>query len=265
MNILNKIGVAGDWHGNLGWAVIALDQFAAAGVRRILHAGDFGYWPGETGKNYLSAIHASLEQNDQELRVTLGNHEDYVQVAQLVEHPDVPGFVYDPDFPRILVASRGARWEWEGVSFVSLGGAASIDFEARIEGISWWKEERISLGDVYRTVEGGQADVMIAHDSAQGVYLFGSHRENREAWSYRALQYADQSRHMMRQAVNGVKPSIFFHGHYHIYKDEQVTLSDGVNDFSYRNVSLGKDGQANNMAVLSLPDLTVQMLKMPGE
>lgn len=265
MEILNKIGVAGDWHGNALWAAVALDQFAAAGIHRILHAGDFGFWPGDKGQNYLTIVQGALEQNDQYIFVTLGNHEDYVQISQFVEHPDMPGFVYNPDYPRILVATRGARWEWDGVSFVSLGGAASIDFEDRIEGISWWSEERISLGDVYRTVEGGHADVMVAHDCAQGVYLLGSHREDRAAWSHRALTYADQSRHMMRQAVNGVKPSVFFHGHYHIYKDEQITLSDGVDDFSYRNVSLGKDGQANNMAVLSLPDLNVQMLKMPGE
>jgi predicted phosphodiesterase len=259
------VGVAGDWHGSQMWGEVALDQFAAAGIYRVLHAGDFGFWPTQRGTDFIEGIQKTLEKNNQILYVTLGNHEDYVQVNTFVAHPDMSGFVYNPTFPNILVATRGARWEWEGVSFVSLGGAASIDFEGRTEGINWWKEERITLGDVYRTIQDGHADVMIAHDSATGVNLFGSHREERSNWSAKALEYADQSRAMMRQAVDGVKPDIFFHGHYHHYLDTQVHFNDGVEDYSYRNVSLGKDGQSNNMAVLNLVTKEVTMLSMPGE
>ncbi len=261
----DNIGVAGDWHGNTLWALMALERYHEEGVQTILHAGDFGFWPGEKGQSYLTKIHSSLVEYNQVLMVTLGNHEDYVQVETFTPHPTMPGFVYDASRPRIMVATRGVRWEWNGVTFVSLGGAASIDFERRTKGVDWWTEERISLGDVYNTVSGGHADVMIGHDCATGIRFLGSHREDRGAWSKAALDYADQSRLMMRQAVDGVKPDVFFHGHYHTYLDEQVTFNDGLTDYSYRNVGLGKDEQANNMAVLSLPSLNVRMLKMLGE
>lgn len=260
-----SVGVAGDWHSAQIWGELALDQFAAIGVTKILHVGDFGFWPTQRGQDFINGIQRTLDANGQTLYVTLGNHEDYVKINTFVPHPEMEGFVYSPDYPNILVATRGARWEWEGVSFVSLGGAASIDYEGRTEGINWWAEERITLGDVYRTIEGGHADVMIAHDAATGVNLFGSHREERSSWSQKALAYADQSRGMMRQAVDGVKPDFFFHGHYHYYLDTQVHFNDGLEDYSYRNVSLGKDGQANNLAVLNLTDMSVAMLPMPGE
>lgn len=267
MNKTTDCGIAGDWHGNTLWAVMALDQYAIAGITHILHVGDFGFGfgGGDRGEDYLRDIQNALVQNNQIIYVTLGNHENYVMISSFVNHPEMPGFVFNPDFPNILVATRGARWDWNDVSFVSLGGAASIDYEGRTEGINWWSEERISLGDVYRTIEGGHADVMIAHDAPTGVNLFGSHREARSQWSVEGLAYADQSRDMMRQAVDGVKPDMFFHGHYHHYLDEVVNFNDGVEGYSYRNVSLGKDGQANNMSVLDLVSMQVSMLKMPGE
>jgi len=265
MTTSTTVGIAGDWHSAESWAILCLDQFAAAGIKRVLHVGDFGFWPTPLGVQFIKSMQSKLADNDQTLYVTLGNHEDYVHISTFVAHPDMPGFVYSPEFPNILVAERGARWNWDGVSFVSLGGAASIDFEGRTQGINWWTEERITLGDVFRTIQDGHADVMIAHDAAQGVNLFGSHRDDRGAWSQKALAYADESRAMMRQAVDSVKPDLFFHGHYHHYLDTQVHLHDGVEGYTYRNVSLNKDGSKNNLAVLTLPTMDVSILPVPGE
>ena len=49
-----RIGVAGDWHGNTPWATRAIRKISAllpaGGPRVIVHLGDFGIWPGPGGR-----------------------------------------------------------------------------------------------------------------------------------------------------------------------------------------------------------------------
>lgn len=249
---LKLIGIAGDWHGNTGWAKHALLKFAHMEIKHVLHVGDFGFWPGNSGRKYLYKVNKTAEMYGITLYVTLGNHEDYVQVSAFKEHPTMKGFVYHIDYPRIVVATRGARWEWNDVSFVSLGGANSIDFTGRTEGISWWKEERISLGDIYRTVEGGHADIMIAHDCPAGVDIFGSHRDAKNGWTPTEIAYAQESRMALRQAVDGVKPDILFHGHYHKFLDLTTELNDGIETYTLRSIGLDMDDSQKNLMILEL-------------
>jgi Icc-related predicted phosphoesterase len=254
-----QIGVAGDWHANKGFAKVALNTFAEVGIHHILHVGDFGFWPGNSGQKYLHQVNKALRENSQTLYVTLGNHEDYVQVSHFTNHPDMPGFVYNPDYPHILVATRGARWEWEGVSFVSLGGANSIDFIGRTEWIDWWRAEQISLLDVYQTVNGGHADVMVTHDCPAGVNLWADQPKD-NIWSPTELRYANESRTVLRQAVDGVKPDVLLHGHYHFFVDRITQLNDGLDDYTIRTIGLDMDGSQENMGVLSLPSKTFEQL-----
>ena len=247
LNEFERIGVAGDWHGDTGWAKQSIEKFGENGIKHVLHVGDFGFWPGNSGKKYLHKVNKALTQQDITLYVTLGNHEDYVQVSVFKDHPVMEGFTYNPDYPRILVAKRGARWEWNGVSFVSLGGANSINFTDLREGIDWWREERISLGDVYNTVAGGHADVMIAHDCPMGVNIVGSHRDADQGWSPEGLLYAQESKMALRQAVDGVKPGVLFHGHYHVFRDLTTDLYDGVEGYTLRSIGLDMNGFDGNL------------------
>lgn len=248
----DRLGIAGDWHGNKGWAKHALLKFSHMGIKHVLHVGDFGFWPGNHGRKYLYRINKFAELYGITLYVTLGNHEDYVQISAFQPHPKMKGFVYNPDYPQILVATRGARWNWNDVSFVSLGGANSIDFTGRTENITWWKGERITLGDIYRTVEGGHADIMIAHDCPAGVNIFGSHRDEKNGWTPTEIAYAQESRMALRQAVDGVKPDILFHGHYHRFLDLTTEMYDGVEGYTLRSIGLDMDDSQKNLMVFEL-------------
>lgn len=254
-----RIGIAGDWHGNTAWAVACLQDFAQENITAILQLGDFGIWHDEAGQEYLATLNRILAENGQHLLVTLGNHENYVMVATLVTltEGEFAGWQVNPEFPHVLYATRGQRWEWEGVSFVSLGGAHSIDRYTRTEGINWWAGEQISYADVMRTAAEGHADIFISHDCPAGVDLFGTHRDNETGpkWTEQALDYAAGSRNDLRAAVDAVKPDILFHGHYHHYLDtvtELVDAYDGTN-YNLRTVGLDKDDCSNNLGVLELP------------
>jgi len=246
------IGIAGDWHGNTGWAGIALDAFAELDIKHILQLGDFGIWPNTNDDKYLFRVNQNLVKNGQTLWVTLGNHEDYNRIDKMADHPQHEGWIWDPKFPSIIIAKRGTRWEWEGVSFVSLGGGNSIDVAGRTLDYTWWKQEQITLEDVFNTISGGYADVMLTHDSPTGVKMFGSHRETSWLWPPTAYAYANAGRDMMKQAVDGVKPGLLLHGHYHIFADNNTVLHDGVSTYELHSIGMGSDGDATNLGVLTL-------------
>jgi Calcineurin-like phosphoesterase len=260
----DSVGIAGDWHSDLDWALNSLHTFKEANISVILHLGDFGIWPGANGAIYIRKLSARLIKNAQVLLVTLGNHEDYVRTAQAqpITEGEFAGWLQFA--PNILIAPRPHRWEWLGRSFVSLGGANSIDREWRTEGISWWPEEQISMGDVYRTIDGGYADIMIAHDAPLDVAIPFNHRDGENNWTTYGLNYAKESRMMMQAAVDGVRPKMFFHGHYHLSYDKFVTLGDFATDDVYTTnfIGMGMNQQKNNLGVLTLDNMDFRLLKI---
>lgn len=254
MTNFDVIGIAGDWHSDANWAVKCLNRFADAGVTEILHVGDFNFMNDARGIDFLDALDVLAEKFGITIWVTLGNHEDYAMVASFVPHPVHAGWVYDTRWNNILVAERGTRWEWNGVTFVSLGGANSVNRYSLTPNVDWWSEEQISIGDVYRTIEGGHADVMITHDSPAGVSLWEDNINAAGGWSLEALAYASGSRDQLRFAVDAVKPKVLFHGHYHFYTNQVVTLSDWDNvDYVFRNIGLEMNGNQNNIGLFALP------------
>ena len=262
-----RVGIAGDWHGNTAWALACLADFDKESIKLILQLGDFGIWHDEDGTLFLDLLSKTLDENDQYLLVTLGNHENYTMVEALVTitEGDFEGWQHNPKQPRVLYATRGQRWEWQGVSFVSLGGAHSIDRFTRKENMNWWAGEQISYADVMRTANGGHADIFLAHDCPYGVDLFGTHRDETgpSKWTEQALDYAVGSRHDLRAAVDSVRPEILFHGHYHHYLDTVTEMADDYNGetYSLRTVGLDKDNETNNLGILELPSKQFTILR----
>jgi hypothetical protein len=261
----NYVGIAGDWHANKGWARLRLLDFADLGIKRILHVGDFGVWDNNPNRDkYVHRVNKILGENHQTLYVTLGNHENYNRVSRfetVVDGPD-EGWLTEKAYPHIRYAPRGHRWEWESVSFVSLGGANSIDRAYRYENVSWWQGEQIHVGEVQRTLQGGHADVFIAHDCPAGVPLFGGHKTSPGSrWSMEDFEYAQKSRASLRTAVDGVKPELLLHGHYHFKADYTTTLEDAKGiPYTLHSVGLDKDESKDNIAVLTLSSLSLDFI-----
>jgi Icc-related predicted phosphoesterase len=256
------IGVAGDWHGNTEWAQQALDLFAATGITHIFHLGDFGIWPGHDGASFVRKVIARLKRHNQTLYVTPGNHEDYPRI--LARPVDVDGTIHYTD-PRLKLLPRGVRGSIKGVSFVSLGGANSIDYKNRREGVSWWPQESITLGDVYRTAAGGAATLMFCHDAPAGVPIGTLRKSAESGWDPEELAYSNAGRQMLRQAVDAVQPRVLFHGHFHCYQDVTADLgirTAGEPDSGYtlRSIGLACDGMSKSLAVFEPGSETLRLL-----
>lgn len=249
-----RFAVAGDWHGRGTWAIMALKAISQAGIHTVYHVGDFGIWPGREGQKYLRALNRQAALYDQVIYVTLGNHEDYTQANSTPVSDDGLQWITE----RIAIMPRGFRWDIAGKSCVSFGGAASLDFEDRREGIDWWKEEAITMGDVYRLAEAGPADIMISHDAPNGIDSLKFLKRDTNKISEKAIAYSNESRKLMDAAVSIVQPSLLFHGHYHTYHDETVEF-DG---FSSRVIGLNRDLFQNNVSAFNLETMESTMLQV---
>lgn len=256
---MTKIGMLGDVHGNNIVVSAALRLFEDAGVSEVYQLGDFGFWPGVYGEKYLNAVSQMLTDTGIRLTITPGNHEDYTYLKGLSTDED--GFKMSRS--RIRVAPRGHRWTVDGVSFVSLGGAPSVDrtYRVRTQRATshplWWPEEEVTEEDVTKTVEGGYADVFLAHDVPFGVNQVETRiAKNPHRFARQDLDYALTGRQIMLKAVEGVKPKLYFHGHYHFVVKDTLKLDDT----EVKIFGLNADGKYGTCGILETDDLSFTLL-----
>lgn len=230
--VTDKVIVAGDWHGDLLWAQQVIDQTAEEKIDTILHLGDFGIWPGDWGKRYLTGVQKTCASYGITMVVTPGNHEDWDRLDSKKAKDKGDGWGEVKHLTdNIIVLPRAWRGELEysgGTrSLLSLGGAPSIDFPSRSEGRSWWRSEAITMADVDATIAGGTADIMVAHDSpdapwsAPQVEKIIYDPNAGRFWSEAGLNYAAEGRKLMNMAYEGVMPKMFFHGHFHVFSSRR--------------------------------------------
>lgn len=236
---MRKVLILGDTHANTRWAVNAVSIAKGLKALDVVVVGDFGYWPDpEYGHPYfLKELSEAAVEHGVTVWWVDGNHEDFGNLyrSHLKDH-DEPVQVR----PGIMWLPRGVTWDWEGVTFLAMGGAASIDRQNRIPGISWFPEEIIDDGDVAKAKP---ADIMITHDSPI----------NPLETLKRGFIIDEQSeycRQQMRRIVNIAKPDLLLHGHYHMPSDLEFLREDGYT----RCIGLGCDGNTESMRLLTLED-----------
>lgn len=207
LTVPQKIAFAGDWHANRYWAVQAIRHAADQHADVIVHLGDFGYM---FHPSYLSELELELDRFDIPLLFVDGNHEDHKWLAQ--QKLDAEGL--RPLGRHIYHLPRGFRWSWDGVRFLALGGAHSVDgIWRRRSGDLWCKEERIIEAEAEYAAAGGQADIMITHDCPAGVNIPGLPPPG--TFPEIEIMRAEEHRWVLRRVVDAVQPQMLWHGHYH--------------------------------------------------
>lgn len=229
---MNEVALAGDWHGNTEWAVGVIEEAVSVGVKRILHLGDFGIWPGIGGTEYLDTVNDTLNRARVALWFVDGNHDDHRALARLPRNPNG----YRDVRNRIKYLPRGYRWEWHRRTWLALGGAVSLDRAVRTEGRDWWPEEEITEWQAEQIVSEGRADVMLTHECPSRVVH--SFPVPPTWWDQRDLARSDAHRERLQRVVNEVKPSWLFHGHLHRAYDRVTAMPHG----NVRVVGLDCDG-----------------------
>jgi hypothetical protein len=248
-----RVIVAGDWHGDEEWALSVIarlpDLLPDEHPRYVLHAGDYGIWPGIAGRRYRYRVAEALEQAGAVLWFVDGNHEwhPWLQSQHMTPAPDG---LWAIDADRQFWMRRGFRWAWHGRTWLALGGGVSLDRAARTEGADWWREEEISDEQERDISVAGPADVILAHDCPAGVAH--SFPPPPPWWALADLARNDAHRDRVQRIVSAVRPSHFIHGHLHRAYSRAC-------DFGYGPVSvtgLDRDGEDGNYAVLDVRDMT---------
>lgn len=246
------IAFAGEWHGNSTGLAEKLRRLGQIGVSRLLHVGDFALWPDNTGRRFLDQVNGFAEQSGILIVVTPGNHEDWRYLtAAFAAAEGAPALIRS----HIVALPRGHRWTHRGRSLVSFGGAASIDFEYRRLGASWWTEELPTLDDVHALAVGDHAEIMITHDSpAPGTPAVNQIRASPGRWSADALAYATLGARRTTAAWEEVAPDLLVHGHFHL--QDETALPSGQ-----RIVSLAAEDNPGNVLLLNVETMSASWLE----
>ncbi|MGW8178407.1 MAG: metallophosphoesterase family protein [bacterium] len=212
--------MAGDTHADVKHVEYLFRTAQRTGCDTIFVLGDFGYWPRtKGGREFLDKIHYLTFLNDISLYWLDGNHEDHDSLDQMVDGWEsffaMP--LGDAGYnERFIYIPRACRWEWDGLSFMAMGGAFSVDRCNRTLGESWFKQEMISDDNVRAaTWNDLGVDVMFAHDVPSRVPILDQ-LWIRKSLRFKVLPEAQHSRDQLEQIVNVVHPDVYIHGHYHL-------------------------------------------------
>ncbi|HEX8348190.1 MAG TPA: metallophosphoesterase [Actinoplanes sp.] len=246
-----RVAFVGDLHMNTEWARRAIRHALDQGARMICQLGDYGY---TFAPDFVEAVEEELQRGNAWLLFVDGNHEDF---PKLYDYPTT-SIGLRAVSRRVAHMPRGYRWEWGGVRFLAMGGAYSVDRKFRVPGVSWWAEETITPRQVAEAAEPGPVDVLISHDCPAGVVIPGiDDRETLPSWlDPLEVVRSQEHRGRLRELTSQVKPSVIWHGHYHVRHRTVADLGYGpvvVNGLAEDESSLD-----DNVAVVDVADILVR-------
>lgn len=209
---MTDILVVSDWHGNGPWAKKVIDIAYGLGIKTLIQVGDFGFWPGRKGKEYLLNLSRYLVRKKIKLIVVPGNHEDWNQIDSWHDHPrDENGHIEVE--PNLFYAGKANVWTQNGKRFGVAGGAYSIDRSLRKLNVDWWPQEQFTNSDLHELeiVSGGdRVDYLFTHDAPTNIPMPGLKPDIESA----------MHRGMMNLVGAMLRPRVWFHGHYHFFTGE---------------------------------------------
>jgi Icc-related predicted phosphoesterase len=209
----------GDTHADWAGLKAAIAHAVEIGADAIVSVGDLGFWPRDgNGQRLLTHLRKALTKAGLDLYFVEGNHDDlavlffgahpqagpFRQVAAPMRHALRGGVYHIP---------RGTRWTWNGVRFLGVGGGWSIDQDYTTEGVDWFPQETISQEEKDAILaDGGQVDVVIAHDCPAGLLILNA----MEKFPNSTLN-GERLAAICAQA----EPLLVVHGHYHVFHDTE--------------------------------------------
>lgn len=246
----NLVVIAGDWHGNTGWATTVIREagnvLEGQSTRLILQLGDFGIDGPRRGGWYLTSLSRALITARVTLAFIDGNHENHDELASMRKNADPVDPVEVSD--GIWHLPRGCRWTWHEKEWLTLGGAASPDRAPRIRnGWGWWEGEYITEADILRAVgqPARKAHVMLTHEAPDGSPVRYMDPPP-SFWAQEDLDMGETHRRAIRSVAEAVQADHLFHGHHHQAYQSTVQMAHGPVEVS----GLDMDGELLNWNTL---------------
>ncbi|MCQ2794765.1 MAG: metallophosphoesterase [Bacilli bacterium] len=199
------IYITGDTHGDIDFNKLErLKEKKLTYKDTLVILGDCGICWSIKETTYLLELYRSL-------RCTIifldGNHEnfDILESLPVVEHCGALMHSVDKHIYHVM---RGEIMNIEGITFLCIGGAHSIDIMWRVPGISWWPRENIEERDINNAKKklrkyNNQVDFVLTHcvDSLTVTKILKFEKDS----STDQLKFIDRT----------VKYKYWLFGHYH--------------------------------------------------
>lgn len=235
-----QVLLVGDLHGNTNHLRHLIDIADREQCSYLFQLGDFGYWPHTPdGRAYLRDCEKFAARAGQTIWWLDGNHDRSSLIDLAVT--DNEGFVIVSDHVRY--APRGHRWTWNGVRFIALGGAYSVDKQWRLQaeqakasaaaekrarygygkpveaaGTLWFPEEELSDAELAAALtDPTPVDVMLTHDKP---------RASNPAWNRKDIPECWPNQDRIQAAVRALRPALLVHGHLHYPYTDRIRSGD---------------------------------------
>lgn len=253
--------ILGDTHGDAPWIGRACQKAVNEDCDTIVQLGDFGYWSHTVeGEYFLDQVEALLVSHGLTMYWLDGNHENHTLLRSRIQDGTYPhADIYDADDDGcydirqgLYYLPRGVRWTWDGVRFMALGGADSIDKQFRHPGASWWPEEVITDEEVEHArrgvvswdatqgepwVRNSIVDVLFTHDAP-----YARHQDQESNWYDRKYPLSKLNKQRVRKVMDAVHPKLLVHGHQH--RNYELWIGDT------KVKGLGMNGDPGSMWVM---------------
>ena len=203
--------ITGDTHG--GYDIDKLFNIDYTEDDVLIICGDFGFvwerdYPKIVGEQAL--LNLIMDSIPCTVLFVCGNHENFARLNKL---PRVEKFGAEVGLvrDRCYHLLRGNVYTIEGKTYLAIGGAESHDKKYRKEGISWWKEESITLADIEKAKKAGKVNFVISHCVPDKV------KERMCLDGVLPLEYImpSTSEYMLSDLQEAIEYDYWFSGHYH--------------------------------------------------
>ncbi|MFZ6990406.1 metallophosphoesterase [Curtobacterium sp. RRHDQ66] len=229
----HTIAIAGDWESHRDHIETSLDviQQTAPDTRTILHLGDLRFTEPlagssaqlKFGSRFLPWLDKQLhERSIERLLLTPGNHEWWEQLHQeFSRHPNRPYRVCR----KIWILPRGFEFTIADTTFLSFGGAASLD---QGPGSSRWSAHEVASAEEAAAVRPIQhINVLLLHEAVNaGIAQIDAIINGGTRWPSERLRASEESRELVTALRARLRPDLTFHGHMHV-AGSHTSAADG--------------------------------------
>lgn len=184
----------------------------------ILQCGDWGHFPGRkikattvNGMRIPGFDPLGVKAGSTEIFFCPGNHEHWDDLDLRVSTPCEL-------MPNVFYMRRGSTITLpDGRVVLFVGGAESIDKEARTPGVDWFPQEVLPVSTLYKIEERKikHVDIVISHTCPQEFNPIMNEKSSLKysGWTYK---FRDTSQEVLSEILHEFKPSLWYFGHFHV-------------------------------------------------
>lgn len=213
---MSRIFLTGDTHGDISRLLKWDTGKFLSKTDYLIVLGDFGLIFRVDSDGILEEIE-KIKQLEALPFTTLfidGNHENFDRLLSDFKSVKLLGGNAHKISDSIYHLKRGEIYTINDKTFLTMGGATSIDRSFRIQGFDWWNQENISYKDIKRAISnadklGKRIDFVLTHAAPESMA---------ESLMFRSKQYFydnDPNSLLLDELKMDIKWNQWYFGHYH--------------------------------------------------